>query len=281
MDSKQLEKEIEVYRTLFLESITTTKYSEPEAKEIMKEFYSDILQMSFPEVFKVFDSPFQAWKWIQENKCENPNEKYVETYAIDVKNSGYYNFYKFALEHDLVKTDDESLKRKLDNAMRMLTFSKVFPFDDCCVVSYNPTKLEFNTEGQLHCVDGKAVEFADGTGWYVLNGITVPEKVVMQKTFTKDEILGEENADIRREILRKIGPNEMVKVFGGKVIDQFEDYELLLIDIKGTGRKYLKMNNPSIDVVHVEGVVNTVNTVKEALAWRNGISEYTKPVELS
>lgn len=54
----------------------------------------------------------------------------------------------------------------------------------------------------------------------------------------------------------------------GMVPTHYELVELQLTeDYRG---KFLKMGNPSIDAVHVEGVPNEVNTVLEAIAFRNG-----------
>ena len=282
IDEKQLKKEIEIYRTLVMESLTTRRPSKKVAMEIMKVFYKHVMNMPFPEKeFHVFDSPIQAWKWIQKNKCKNPNEEYVESYAIDISNAGYYHFYKFAVEQKYVECEKELLE-KLDMAIDMTYFSKVFPFDDCCVVALNPIEMHFK-DNRLHNENGASVVFADGFKFYNLNGVNVPEYAVMTKKedFTKELILKEENADVRREILRRIGNDLMIKLFEPKILDTFGTYELLEIEIKGVGRKYLKMINPSINAVHIEGVINTVKTVKEALAWRNGLDVFVEPQALS
>ena len=282
IDEKQLEKEIEIYRTLVMESLTTRRPSKKVAMEIMKLFYKHIMNMPFPEKeFHVFDSPIQAWKWIQKNKCKNPNEEYVESYAIDISNAGYYHFYKFAVEQKYVECEKD-LREKIDMAIDMTYFSKVFPFDDCCVVALNPIEMHFE-DNVLHNENGASVVFADGFKFYNLNGVNVPEYAVMTKKedFTKEMVLNEKNADVRREILRKLGNDLMIKLFEPKILDTWKDYELLEINIENLGRKYLKMINPSINTVHIEGVVNTVKTVKEALAWRNGLDVFVEPQALS
>jgi pimeloyl-CoA synthetase len=81
----------------------------------------------------------------------------------------------------------------------------------------------------------------------------------------------EKNAEIRREIVRKIGIERVLMKLGCEVVDKQGDmYELVMLDI-GDKRKrpFLKMRNPSISVTHIEGVPPGTNTVKAALAWRN------------
>ena len=85
-------------------------------------------------------------------------------------------------------------------------------------------------------------------------------------------LLKEKNAEVRREIVRKIGIERVVTKLGAEVIDKEYGYELLLLDLQdGRKREYLKMKNPSIGVFHVEGVPPGTKSVQAALAWRNGI----------
>lgn len=58
------------------------------------------------------------------------------------------------------------------------------------------------------------------------------------------------------------------------MVDQDGDYELLWLGLEdGRTRPYLKMKNPSIGVYHIEGVHPTCRTVRQALNWRNGLTE--------
>ena len=104
--------------------------------------------------------------------------------------------------------------------------------------------------------------------------IVHPEGLRILKKLDGKIILKEKNAEVRREIVRKIGVEKLVRDVGAKVKDAQGNYELLMIDIDGEReRPYLKMKNPSIGVYHVEGVSPDCKTVKEALNWRNGTDE--------
>jgi hypothetical protein len=157
-------------------------------------------------------------------------------------------------------------------------------FDSIVFISENPVKLTINKQYQLHDENDAALKYKDGYGVYSLNGILVPELVIKTKKedFTSDMILKEKNADIRREIIRKIGMTKVSELLKAKVLDKMDDYELLSFDIgDGRVRPYLKMINPSVGCVHIEGVLPSITTVKGALAWRNGMTEYVKPKELT
>lgn len=81
------------------------------------------------------------------------------------------------------------------------------------------------------------------------------------------------NAEVRREFVRKVGIDRICYKLGAKVESKQGDYELLRLDVgEGQFWTYLKMLNPSIGTWHVEGVPNAINTVQEALNWRNGLT---------
>jgi hypothetical protein len=93
-------------------------------------------------------------------------------------------------------------------------------------------------------------------------------------------IIKETNAEVRRELVRKIGIERVVEKLGAKVLDKKGDYELIMLDIGDNNlRPYLKMKNPSIGVYHIEGVQPGCKTVDDALNFRNGTKE--KPVILT
>lgn len=153
---------------------------------------------------------------------------------------------------------------------------------DFCIISDRPRVLTVNDKNQPHNETGPFCKWSDGSSLYSLNGVRVPAWLV--ETPAKDIdislLLKETNAQVRAEIVRKVGINRVVAELKSEVIDKQDDYELLLLDL-GDGRKreFLKMKNPSVNLVHVEGVKPGIKTVQDALAWRNGTE--VKPTELS
>ena len=144
------------------------------------------------------------------------------------------------------------------------------------ILIYNrPAHIGRNTLGQLHATDRMAIEYRDGWGLWMLNGIEVSKNLVMTPAHDLDPtlIMTEKNAEIRREIVRKIGIERLLTKLKAKVLDKRGDYELLqLPKIEGMAivPTYLKMRNPSLGVWHVEGVPPTVKTVQQALNARAG-----------
>ena len=151
-----------------------------------------------------------------------------------------------------------------------------WPFDELCILSERPSVLKINDRSQLHCDGGPSLLYPDGFSLFTLNGVCVPENIVMTPAEELDPklIFSETNAEIRREILRKMGIDRFIQYCNPKVLDAKGDYELLEInDIERFPRMvYLKMINPSIGTYHVEGVADHCKTVQEAINWRAGDS---------
>jgi hypothetical protein len=88
---------------------------------------------------------------------------------------------------------------------------------------------------------------------------------------TPRQVLGEENADVRRELIRKVGIERMLNALPHSLLDSQTNYELYSVNL-GQGAKsakYLKMTNPSVGCYHLEGVAPECDTVDSALRWRN------------
>ncbi len=168
-------------------------------------------------------------------------------------------------------------------------------------------KYHLNRQNQLHKDLSPAVIWADGEKEYWLNGVRCPEQVVMTiaEEINPKILLKENNAEVRREIVRKIGVERVCQKLNARIIDKYvckerfpvikehydernnkwgakiEDYcyreieyELLLLCLgKDRSRPYLKMLNPSMGIYHIEGVPPNIQTVKKALEWRNNSNE--------
>lgn len=148
--------------------------------------------------------------------------------------------------------------------------------ENVAFVCVRPCEVHRTEAGDLHNEKGPAICWSDGYAEFFLNGVAVDEALVMTPPEKIDPLtlLKEKNAEIRREIVRKVGIERVVSKLGAETIDKRGDYELLLLDLQdGRKREYLKMKNPSIGVIHVEGVPPGTKTVAAALAWRNGIDE--------
>jgi hypothetical protein len=155
-------------------------------------------------------------------------------------------------------------------------FLSIFSYEHA-LVSRRPlqTKIKNMT---LHCEDGPAIEWRDGSKLFYLNGVMVSEKIVMTPADTLDprHVIGTKNAEVRKEIIRKIGIDTVISAFKGNVIDTWGEYKLIRLDIPDIffNVHYLRMTNPSTGGLHFEGVPPHVKTCTDALSWRVGGLEW-------
>ena len=192
---------------------------------------------------------------------------------------GWIAFYQFMTKIGVIYS--EPCQRLLNahvqisrNALWMRSFSRI------SFVSKLPTIIEGqNIEGRwvLHASSGPAIQFRDGYSLWALHGVRVPQALVetpSEQLNVQNWIVQESNAEIRREAVRKIGIERVCQQLKAKTIDSYKNYELLSLDIgKEHPRPYLKMKNPSIGVYHIEGVPQHIDSVCNALKWRNAIQD--------
>ncbi len=85
-----------------------------------------------------------------------------------------------------------------------------------------PTKLVTNQDGRLHYDHDKAIEWADGYGFYYLMGVEFDEKTfkkIVDKKFTmKDMADGKLNAQQRPVALSMLRPDRLLKQVNAKLI---------------------------------------------------------------
>lgn len=97
-----------------------------------------------------------------------------------------------------------------------------------CVISERPIAVHTEPAGgglygeiRLHNAEGRAVEFADGTGIFVLHGIPVPDWVMGAPTV--DRILSEQNIEIRRAAIERLGWDSYIEQAGLTLVSSAAD----------------------------------------------------------
>jgi len=194
--------------------------------------------------------------------------------------AGWLSYYNFFLEECGIKAC-ERLQPLMDLAGNV---GWTWFFNGAVVFTEKPVEIHRNAQFRLHNFDGPALHYADGFELYRFNGVTVPKEYADTKAdaFTKEQILKETNADIRREIVRKIGIAKAIEILGAKTIDSENGYELLSIELgDNRTRPFLKMKNPSmLETWHVEGVRPECLTVRDAIKFRNQLESFSWPKTL-
>ena len=203
------------------------------------------------------------------------NLKWIDTYSWCQHDINWIAFYKYFEKYGLLPYDRnfEIFDIWYDLAC---SCGWCYTFENTVFVCEKPSKLCLNSQGQLHNEKEMALEYSDGYGLWCLNGVRVSKDLVTTPRNKLDAhiLLKEKNAEVRREIVRKIGIEKVCKDLKAQIKDKQGDYELLLLNLGDNRmRPYLKMLNPSIGTYHIEGVEPEIDTIEKALNWRNGTKE--------
>jgi hypothetical protein len=217
----------------------------------------------------------QVWSQVESqvwSQVRSQVGSFVYPYLGGNFDSGYFGFFEFCNKVLGVKFTQQE---NWDCYLKTANVSLIYPFEDFCVISEKPVDIKIKNM-VLHNDKGAAVLYADGFSVYSLNGVMVTKELVETPADKLDPqiILKETNAEIRREIVRKIGVERLVQKLGAKTLDKKGSYELLNIDLgENRIRPYLKMLNPSVGTYHIEGVSPECRTIEQALNWRNQTTE--------
>jgi hypothetical protein len=93
------------------------------------------------------------------------------------------------------------------------------PHAKICWVAERHSFLHRDENGRLHCETGPALGYPDKYVLWMWHGITVTEQIIMHpETLTSEQIRKEQNAEIRRCMVEKMGYRRFVELSEMKVI---------------------------------------------------------------
>jgi Leucine Rich repeats (2 copies) len=148
----------------------------------------------------------------------------------------------------------------------------IFAFENVCYVCSRPCQFRLDSKYRLHAEAESALEFPDGYKLYSYHGVTLPEKYgqVHPDRWQAQWILDEENAEIRRVLIERIGYDRICQQLQAVELDSWQEYTLLKIDNADIEPIYLlKMTCPSTGFIHALRVPPNVVSAQEAIRWVN------------
>jgi hypothetical protein len=182
-----------------------------------------------------------------------------------------------------------------------------FPYEGYCFVSERPIRCAIDEERRLHHDSLAAMEFKDGWKVYAYHGVTVPAQVIETPgTITIEQIKNEENAEVRRCMVERMGWQKFVDLSELKVLhtdtlksrfpvlppsaavdnsdpaalqyqEGEEQAELLessfLKDFEDRAIRFVRLNCPSTGKVYVQRVAHNETRVYEAVGRAFGMTE--------
>ncbi|MGA2875516.1 MAG: DUF6745 domain-containing protein [Nitrososphaerales archaeon] len=156
------------------------------------------------------------------------------------------------------------------------------PHENICWISERHDVCKLNRSGKIHSEKGPAIHYPDGFSVYALNGIRVPQVLVDTEAEKLDPemVLKEQNADIQREIIRKIGAERVLQKLNAVEVDKWTfkkfglQYSLQKIKVNNLDANYLVYEAAMLKGVHyAKPMPPEVRTAMQGLAWMKHIIE--------
>jgi hypothetical protein len=154
----------------------------------------------------------------------------------------------------------------------------VWFFKDICFIADRP--LEIHKKGiRLHADSKPALVCRDGYCLWYLNGIKVPKWLVMTPAEQIDpqKALDEKNADVQREIIRKIGYDRILKACNAKTIEEWTcpktglKYTMRHMQVGAINRRYLCYEHASMPgIYYAKAVVPEAKNIIQMRAFQTG-----------
>jgi Domain of unknown function (DUF6745) len=97
----------------------------------------------------------------------------------------------------------------------------VLAFDGVFHVLERPLVLRLDEETRLHCEDGPAMAYPDGTEVWAIHGVVLSREVVLYpERLTVADIEGQSNTEIRRVMVERFGAERLLREGGAELIDE-------------------------------------------------------------
>jgi hypothetical protein len=204
---------------------------------------------------------------------------------------GWYwgvSFVNFFFDVCGLKFEKDIMERALAYRKVCESVNYIWPNRDFVMVCARPTKISRNVLGQLHCENGMAIQYPDGWGLYLLNGVRFDEtlyKKVIDPSWPFSERMKIVDIDQRTQAINPkfCDIDAFIKEAKGELLDERTKYD---IDANPGNYKlykfprgpiftedayYCYFDCPSTGKKHLEGV-EVAKTVAEAMAWAEDIT---------
>ena len=194
----------------------------------------------------------------------------------------YPTFYALLNDIEGIEQVDPELIKKAESFRDALMCQFWLPMKGVSILSENHTTLHRDNRGRLHCENGPAWEWADGTTVYAMQGVRVPEWST-EENLDYEKVFNEiDNTEQRRVIIEAGGWEKAVSYLNLKALDTHQDphvgtlYDLpkTLVPQGATSAGILVCRNASPDPdgtwrtygLDVPGECRTVEEAQAALA---------------
>lgn len=261
------EAQIDVYRDKWLAIGLSTDRVDPELARPAVELMYKVAGLNPPEEIVFVGGPTAAIKFLKDRGVENAKGDVLSNSAYGCHDAYWLGFYDY-----FEQVCGVDLEGKLDGVRAVgKTCGWVTVYDTLAVVQNRPLFVKMDEDKRLHCEDGPAIAYADGTEVYSWHGVQIPAEWLNDRNSLTPQIaLTWENMEQRRAACEILGWVNILATLNSRVIDADEDPEigtLLEVDLPDVGtERFLKVQCGTGRIFAIP-VPPDVDTALAANAW--------------
>lgn len=149
---------------------------------------------------------------------------------------------------------------------------------DVVIFTERPSYMHRDDEHRLHCEDGPAIMYPDGWHLYAWHGVIVNQQIIeAPETMTAQQIVDEENAEIKRVMLERYGLENLIRNLNAQKLDASDFGTLWKADIREEEPLVMvEVDCPSTDRTYMLRVPPTMERARQAVAWTFGYDDEMK-----
>lgn len=197
----------------------------------------------------------------------------LKTTMFGSQEAGWLSFYNFFEEQCNISFPVLEGLNRLSYSAGWITV-----YDTYACIQDKPLYIKFDDRNRLHCENGPAIEYGDGTVVYSWHGVGVPDAWIDNKenALTAEIALTWGNIEQRRAAMEILGWAKVLEKLKAKVIDKDEDPmigTLLRVNIPDIGEEQFLKVQCGTGRIFAIPVPPTVKTALEANCWTYGFSK--------
>ncbi len=222
--------------------LSTEDIDVEESLAALKDIYEQS-DLTYPDKYEVYDSPFAAVKAMKE---KYDIDVYPKDFIYGCHEAAALSFYDFFIENTDIQITD-----KIKPFMRLAkACGWVLMFDELVVLTQKPVSITWDTDKRLHAEDDFAIKFRDGTGIASWHGTRIPSEWIQDKSnITPDICLHWSNIEQRRSACEILGWANVLDQLNAETIDEDEDDtigKLVEVELPDAGKeKFLIATDPN------------------------------------
>ena len=135
---------------------------------------------------------------------------HIETESVGLCNIGWVSFYDYFCRIGIIDNDEKLIFNKYITFLNCHVWD-IIAFKNMAIVILRPKKISTDSNDNLHCLNGPAIEWLSGPGDYFVHGTSMPNWSFDKKWINKDDaaqrILKEKDRNVQQALAEMLELN--------------------------------------------------------------------------